>query len=181
MWNAIYEKIVSSNRYQSVYAISRNGAESVYLNRREAFWMKAYRTLRDDPEYKVFSFTTAEEADYCYCLINSSLFWWYWISTSDCWHVSKELNGFRAPFGVDYERASVLAKKLISKLEATKVYVGTKQIDYEYKHKDCIDEIRAIDTFINEAFGLSEEEGLYIQNYAFKYRTSSGVEQNESD
>lgn len=178
---AIYEKIVSSNRYQSVYAISRNGAESVYLNRREAFWMKAYRTLRDDPEYKVFSFTTAEEADYCYCLINSSLFWWYWISTSDCWHVSKELNGFRAPFGVDYERASVLAKKLISKLEATKVYVGTKQIDYEYKHKDCIDEIRAIDTFINEAFGLSEEEGLYIQNYAFKYRTSSGVEQNESD
>lgn len=178
---AIYEKIVSSKRYQSVYEISRNGDESVYLNRRETFWMKAYRTLRDDPEYKTFSFTTAEEADYCYCLINSSLFWWYWISTSDCWHVSKELNGFRAPFDVDYERASILAKKLISKLEETKVYVGTKQIDYEYKHKDCIDEIRAIDKFINESFGLSSEEGLYIQNYAFKYRTSGGVEQDESN
>lgn len=178
---SIYSKIVSSHKYQSVYELSRQGNESVYLNRREAFWMKAYRSLRKDPEYKIFSFNSPEEADYCYCLINSSLFWWYWISTSDCWHVSKELNGFRAPFDVDYERASILAKKLISKLEDTKVYVGTKQIDYEYKHKDCIDEIRAIDKFINESFGLSSEEGLYIQNYAFKYRTSGGVEQDESD
>lgn len=178
---SIYSKIVSSHRYQSVYELSRQGNESVYLNRREAFWMKAYRSLRNDPEYKIFSFNSPEEADYCYCLINSSLFWWYWISTSDCWHVSKELNGFRAPFDVDYERASILAKKLISRLEETKVYVGTKQIDYEYKHKDCIDEIRAIDKFINESFGLSYEEGLYIQNYAFKYRTSGGVEQDESD
>lgn len=181
METSIYSKIVSSHKYQSVYELSRQGNESVYLNRREAFWMKAYRNLREDPEYKIFSFNSPEEADYCYCLINSSLFWWYWISTSDCWHVSKELNGFRAPFDVDYERASILAKKLISKLEETKVYVGTKQIDYEYKHKDCIDEIHAIDKFINEAFGLSSEEGLYIQNYAFKYRTSGGVEQDESD
>lgn len=181
METSIYSKVVSSHRYQSVYELSRQGNESVYLNRREAFWMKAYRSLRKDPEYKIFSFNSPEEADYCYCLINSSLFWWYWISTSDCWHVSKELNGFRAPFDVDYERASILAKKLISKLEETKVYVGTKQIDYEYKHKDCIDEIRAIDKFINESFGLSSEEGLYIQNYAFKYRTSGGVEQDESD
>ena len=181
METSIYSKIVSSHRYQSVYELSRQGNESVYLNRREAFWMKAYRSLQKDPEYKIFSFNSPEEADYCYCLINSSLFWWYWISTSDCWHVSKELNGFRAPFDVDYERASILAKKLISKLEETKVYVGTKQIDYEYKHKDCIDEIRAIDKFINESFGLSCEEGLYIQNYAFKYRTSGGVEQDESN
>ena len=73
-------------------AISRIGNETVYLNRREAFWMKATRKV-DDPEYKVFSFQTPLEADFCYCLINSTLFWWYWISVSDCWHVSKDLNG----------------------------------------------------------------------------------------
>ena len=128
----IFKKITDTEGTDSVYAVSRVGEESVSLNRREAFWMKAYREKVDDPEYKVFSFPTKEEADYCYCLINSSLFWWYWICTSDCWHVSKELNGFRAPFNGDYAEASELAKRLMDKLEETKVFVGTKQTDYEY-------------------------------------------------
>lgn len=97
----IYKKITDTRKMQSVYAISRAGTESVFLNRREAFWMKAYREKVDDPEYKVFSFHTPLEADFCYCLINSTLFWWYWISVSDCWHVSKDLNGFMMPLQVD--------------------------------------------------------------------------------
>lgn len=93
----IYKKITDARKMKSVYAASRDGCESVYLNRREAFWMKAYREKVDDPEYKVFSFKTPIEADFCYCMINSTLFWWYWISVSDCWHVSKDLNGFMMP------------------------------------------------------------------------------------
>ena len=161
---------------QSVYAVSREGDESVYLNRREAFWMKAYREKVDDPDYKVFNFDCEEAADYCYCLINSSLFWWYWIATSDCWHVSKELNGFMAPFNGNYRRASRLAMDLRQKLEETKVYVGTKQTDYEYKHRECIKEIHAIDTYINNMFGLTKEENKYIKEFAFRYRTSGGAE-----
>jgi len=137
--------------------------------------MKAYREKVDDPEYKVFSFPTKEEADYCYCLINSSLFWWYWICTSDCWHVSKELNGFRAPFNGDYAEASELAKRLMDKLEETKVFVGTKQTDYEYKHRECLAEIHAIDDYINEQFGLTKNESEYIKGYALRYRTSGGA------
>lgn len=37
----IYKKITDTRKMQSVYTISRTGNESVYLNRREAFWMKA--------------------------------------------------------------------------------------------------------------------------------------------
>lgn len=173
---AIFRKITDSEMLQSVYAVSREGNEAVYLNRREAFWMKAYREKVDDPEYKIFSFESEEAADYCYCLINSSLFWWYWIATSDCWHVSKELNGFMAPFNGDYRRASRLAMNLRLKLEETKVYVGTKQTDYEYKHRECVKEIRAIDTYINKLFGLTNEESKYIKEFAFKYRTSGGAE-----
>lgn len=33
----------SKGVYYTPYEVSRNGDESVYLNRREAFWMKAYR------------------------------------------------------------------------------------------------------------------------------------------
>lgn len=173
---AIFRKVIMSRQNISVYESSRNGEESVFLNRRESFWMKAYRTYVDDPEYKVFSYNTAGEADYCYCLINSSLFWWYWICVSDCWHVSKELNGFRAPRINDYEMATRMANSLRDKLESTKVYVGTRQTEYEYKHKLCLDEIHAIDDFVNAAFGLSEEESTYIKEFAIRYRTSGGTD-----
>lgn len=178
---AIFKKIKSSSRTRSVYDNSRIGQESVYLNRRETFWMKAYRREVDDPEYKVFRFASEDEANYCYCLINSSLFWWYWICVSDCWHVSKELNGFMAPFDGGCERATPLAEALIRKLEETKVYVGTKQTEYEYKHRECIDEIHAIDDYVNEIFGLTAEESSYVKDFAFRYRTSGGAGTNEGD
>lgn len=173
---AIFKKITDPRFMKSVYAVSRDGHESVYLNRRETFWMKAYREKVDDPEYKVFSFDNQYAADYCYCLINSSLFWWYWICTSDCWHVSKDLNGFMAPFKGEYRKANKLSETLRRKLEETKVYVGTKQTEYEYKHRQCIKEIHAIDDYVNDLFGLTLEESNYIKNFAFKYRTSGGTE-----
>lgn len=171
----IFGKITNVATTQSVYESSRYGCESVYLNRRETFWMKAYRAKIDDPEYKVFNFNTAQEADFCYCLINSSLFWWYWICVSDCWHVSKALNGFRMPIDVNTEDAIILARTLFEKLEETKVYVGTKQTQYEYKHRECLEEIHAIDDFINAAYGLTELESEYIKSFAIRYRTSGGV------
>lgn len=173
---AIFSKVIMPKQNTSVYEDSRHGVESVFLNRRETFWMKAYRTFVDDPEYKVFNYNTPGEADYCYCLINSSLFWWYWICVSDCWHVSKELNGFRAPKIEDYETATRMANSLRDKLEATKVYVGTRQTEYEYKHKSCLEEIHSIDHFVNVAFGLSEEESAYIKEFALRYRTSGGTD-----
>lgn len=177
----IYKKIIDTREMQSVYAISRNGTESVYLNRREAFWMKAYREKMEDPEYKVFSFHTPIEADFCYCLINSTLFWWYWISVSDCWHVRKDLNGFMMPMQIDMTGATELAYNLRQRLEETKVYVGTKQTQYEYKHRECLKEIRAIDDFINAAYGLTEAESNYIKNFAIRYRTSGGIDADESN
>lgn len=172
---SIYRKITDASKLKSVYAHSRQGTESVFLNRRETFWMKAYREYVADPEYKVFSYATAPEADYCYCLINSSLFWWYWISVSDCWHVSKELNGFMAPDNKDDETVTSLASHLRQRLEETKVYVGTVQTEYEYKHRDCLPEIQAIDDFINNLYGLTAEESDYIKGFALKYRTSGGA------
>jgi len=177
----IYKKVTNQERCTSVYEISRNGTECVYVNRRETFWMKAYRTSIIHPEYKVFSFKTPGEADYCYCLINSSLFWWYWIATSDCWHVSKKLNGFMAPTIKDYETATRLARSLIKKLEETKVYVGTKQTEYEYKHNACVEEIHAIDDYINGLYQLTVEESKYIKNFAYRYRTSGGAEKYEGN
>ena len=80
-----------------------------------------------------------------------------------------------APNNPYKETATQLANNLRLRLEETKVFVGTVQTEYEYKHKLCIPEIHAIDDFINGLFGLTEEESEYIKGFAFKYRTSGGA------
>ncbi len=177
---SIYQKVMNLAN-PTLFSTSRIGSHSIYVNRREAFWIKAFRKAIIHPEFKVFSYSTQAEADYCYCLVNSSLFWWYWISVSDCWHVSRELNGFRAPIVSDVSVFTDLAEALDARLEATKEYVGTKQTEYEYKHKSCLEEIHAIDDVINSVFGLTEEESTYIKDFALRYRVSGGAVSDECD
>ena len=177
---SIYRKVMDQ-RNPSLYSTSRTGPHSVYVNRRETFWVKAFRREIIHPEFKAFHFATKEEADYCYCLVNSSLFWWYWISVSDCWHISKELNGFRAPIVPADLSFTDLAEALDTRLETTKEYVGTKQTEYEYRHRACLEEIHSIDIVINALFGLTQEESDYIKNFALRYRISGGAVGDERD
>lgn len=173
----IYDKVCNKKKSKPLIKLQSVGTECVYVNMRAAFWIKAFRENHSSSEYKRFTFQNTGMADYFSCLINSSLFWWYWICISDCWHITnKELQGFMVPIIENFEIASKLAGALENKLEETKLYVGTKQTEYEYKHKSCIAEINAIDDYINELFGLTEAEGLYIKNFAYRYRVGGGVE-----
>lgn len=72
-------------------------------------------------------------------------------------------------------KATELANALRKRLEDTKAYVGTKQTEYEYKHRECLKEIHAIDDYINSLYGLTAEENRYIKKYALRYRTSGGA------
>lgn len=156
--------------------LERDG-EPLYLNMRAAFWIKAFLNEHAGAEYKTFKCANQEYANFCMCLLNSSLFWWYWICVSDCWHITrKELLGFKVPAIADFTEVNRLAVALENQLEETKLYVGTKQTEYEYKHKECVDTIHQIDDYINGLYGLTEEEGLYIKNFAYRYRIGGGVE-----
>lgn len=170
----IYRKICKQPK--ALMSLFDGGVNTVHLNMRAAFWIKAFLGEHSGSEYKKFSSSIKGNSDYAMCLFNSSLFWWYWVCVSDCWHITrKELNNFRIPAGTDFKTLGKLAYNLEKKLEETKVYVGTKQTEYEYKHKLCVDEIHAIDDYINEQFGLSKEESLHIKNFAYRYRVSGGV------
>ncbi|HEM4119982.1 TPA: hypothetical protein U1W56_002015 [Streptococcus suis] len=142
---------------------------------RAAFWIKAFLNKHKGSEYKIFSSSNVDNINYAMCLFNSSLFWWFWICISDCWHITqKELNGFRIPINFDTKIVKELANNLEMKLEETKLYVGTKQTEFEYKHRLCVEEIHKIDDYINQLFGLSEAESDYIKSFAYKYRISGG-------
>lgn len=174
---SIYKKVCQAVGYKPIISLQGNGNESVYMNMRAAFWIKAFRNCHDGSEYKCFAFDSEGQADYFSCLVNSSLFWWYWICVSDCWHITnKELNGFKVPSISKYDVVKRLSSELEKKLEKTKLFVGSKQTEYEYKHKSCIEEIHAIDDYINALYGLSDAESLYIKNFAYRYRVSGGIE-----
>lgn len=171
----IYSKLT---RYEtSLIKMLENGNSPIYMNMRAAFWIKAFLTTHSGSEYRKFVCENQDYANFCMCLLNSSLFWWYWICISDCWHITrKELTGFKVPDIEDFETTNRLADAMEEQLENTKVYVGTKQTDYEYKHKECVDVIHEIDDYINALYGLTEEESIYIKNFSYRYRIGGGAE-----
>lgn len=171
---SVYRRLMGFNT--SIINLLEKNGEPLYLNMRAAFWIKAFLNEHAGAEYKIFNCENQDYANFCMCLLNSSLFWWYWICVSDCWHITrKELFGFKVPEINDFTEVSRLAVALENQLEETKLYVATKQTEYEYKHKECVDTIHQIDDYINALYGLSEEEGLYIKNFAYRYRIGGGV------
>lgn len=45
----------------------------------------------------------------------------------------------------------------------------------------CLEQIHAIDDYINELFGLTQEESEYIKGFALRYRVSGGALGSECD
>lgn len=175
---SIYDKVTGHEK--DLYKELNYKDYPLYLNMRAAFWIKCFLGEHSSGEYKKFGTRNETMKYFVFCLLNSSLFWWYWICCSDCWHITnKELKGFTIPSIPDditfSKRCKTLARRMENKLEKTKKYVGTKQTEYEYKHKECINEIHMIDDFINELYDLTEEESIYIKNFAYVYRVSGGV------
>lgn len=168
----IYRKIYTDKENNIYDRQDKDGAE-IYLNMRATFWIKAFSFNPGSNEYKTFRYNK-EMYYFILCLLNSSLFWLYWTIISDCWHITtKELKHFTLPKEVVANKIyTELYKKLESKLEKTKKYIGSKQTNYEYKHKLCKDIIDKIDDCIGKEYNLNEEEIEYCKNFALKYRVS---------
>ena len=170
---SIFDKIFTTNK-ENLYDIQSQLGKNLYLNMRSCFWIKAFSFNPGSSEYKEFKY---ENVDYIICLLNSSLFWLYWTMVSDCWHItSKELKHFRfIDTTNDFEE---LRKKLEQELENTKKYVGSKQTEYEYKHKFCKKIIDKIDDKLANIYGLNSVELDYLKNFAIKYRMGGFEDEN---
>lgn len=167
---SIYSKISSTFPNNLVNTQSQGGVD-IYLNMRACFWIKAFFNSPGSKEYKKITYPN-EIGDFILCLLNSSAFWIFWIFLSDCWHITaKELQAVSVPCTL--KNANIfkkLAKNLLDKLEDTKVYVGTAQTEFEYKHKLCKSEIDDIDSAIAKVYNFTTKELDYIKSFALKYR-----------
>lgn len=171
---SIFEKILAKKSDKSFLSITKNGKPSnLFLNMRASFWIKAFSFNPGSKEYKGFYFE-GEQQPYILSLLNSNLFFFFWIVISDCWHITnKELSSFKVILdNVDFKKFKTFAEKLEEKLEETKEYIATKQTDYAYKHKFSKNEIDSIDNELANIYGLTNEETDYLKNYQLKYRMS---------
>lgn len=176
IYSKCFANVFDNNILDSSSYTTPTQNNSVYLNMRNCFWIKAFSHNPGSGEYKRFSFDQSQ-IDFVRCLLNSSLFFFFWIAVSDCWHItSKELKLFKLPSHIsDPEIFRSLFEELELKLEKTKVFVGTKQTEFEYKHRNCKDVIDKIDDAIAPLYGLSGSECNYIKNFILKYRLSDGT------
>lgn len=173
---SIYRKVLTCTNDNLLDKQSPNG-KALYLNMRGCFWIKAFSFNPGSKEYKTFNY--GSNYSFVHCVLNSSLFWLYWTIMSDCWHITtKEIKRFYLPNLTEkkYGEFDRLSKRLEQRLEDTKKYIGTKQVDYEYKHKECKSEIDEIDDLLAEVYELTDEELHYIKNFALKYRIGSGAD-----
>lgn len=167
----------------SLYEWCNSGKEGddVYLNMRLTFWVKCFTSPKASNDFKRYSFETEEEKYVFTAILNSSLFYFVWESISDVWHITnKELLNFK----FDYNRldgkskADLIecAKKLEADLESKKEYIGSKQTEYEYKHKRSKILIDQIDYILQDYYGFTDEELKEIVDYNMSYRMNDELE-----
>lgn len=172
----LYKKFLKLEGNDLLSYKNQESPVSLYVNQRGCFWMKAFtKDMQSNSyvEYKV----PKNILPFVFCLVNSSLFFLLWIIISDGWHITnKELSFIKIPSKINKLPVwESLMVRLEDKLEKTKVYVGTTQVDYEYKHKECKDIIDEIDEELAAVYHLSETQLNYVKNFGLKYRLSNGA------
>lgn len=119
------------------------------------------------------------------CFFNSSTFYYLWILLSDCWHVTLlDVDNIKFDYlklnNEEIKKLEKLSIKLEKDLEKNKKYIGSRQVEYEYKHKYSKFIIDDIDRIIGKIYNFTDEEIEYIINYAYKYRMNDLAEEVES-
>lgn len=170
---SIYKKI-KSKKVPILENFKENGSP-IYLTSRLCFWNKSFIKEMTSSEYNKYYLNTNENAKIINAVLNSSLFFMFWEIVSDGWHITKkELIEFK--FSLENLNESLrfrlanISDELEKDLEKNKKYVGTKQTDFEYKHKYSKNIINKIDLELSKYYLLTEEELDYILNYNLKYR-----------
>lgn len=174
----IYKQIKHQNIPVSAFF---KGGGKIFLNMRMMYWTKCFITPQKSQEYKKFN---ALNSKVIAATLNSSLFFWFWEIISDVWHVTKkELNNFTFNLNDITEKHRLdlenLCIRLMDDLEKNKLYVGTKQTDYEYYNRLSKSIIDEIDKVLAKHYGFTEEELDYIINYDIKYRMGQNSENED--
>jgi hypothetical protein len=182
---SIYEKVIAQRL--SLLELTRKISEwLLYYQEACRYWVKAGVGMPffrrngkriDPPHGRTIYLFSKEAACFIACLMNSSLFYWFYSAFSDCEHINDMLlRTFPVPNNWDAISWGKLYEQLEQDLtsNAKRKMITTKQghnIEYDeimaLSSKPIIDEI---DRILAKHYGFTDEELDFIINYDIKYR-----------
>jgi len=191
--NSIANKIWSKKHRISEYESLRNNENYVYYGYGYGYFGKIlnYKSYFNGEKIKVstgdkyYYINTDFDKNIFVGIMNTSLFYWYYVNYSDGHNFTKFVIG-NLPF--DYEEdSSILSttRELMVDLKAKcglKVanYKSTGRVEYEeYYPKKSKSIIDKIDIQFAKHYGFSEEEIDFILNYDIKYRMGDSLYDTE--
>ena len=173
--------------------VAPGGEHVVFYQEACRYWLKAQAGLpffarngeeMRPPHGRTFSATSVNASAFWGCLLNSSLFYWYYSLFSDCEHVNDDLvKTIRIPGHWEDDQWRNLSRRLAKALaaHATRKTIRTKQghvIEYDEmkaaRAKDAIDDI---DSALGKLYGFSPDETDFIINCDIKYRMGGAEEE----
>jgi hypothetical protein len=182
--------------------LRQRAGHTVYFHNSPQYWIRTMTFVpyfwneRDgeqiSTQVKPLYLTTKLEASVVAAILNSSLFYWWFILLSDCRHLNlREIEAL--PLGLEKmtaaskQKLAGLAQKLMADLKAHSqrkeaYYKTTGQVIYdEFSPKYSKPIIDEIDRVLAKHYGFTEEELDFIINYDIKYRTGKNEEEDNNN
>ncbi len=176
------------------------GASHIYYHNAPQYWTRAmdfvpyFSNERDgeqiSTQVKVLTLATKTDAATVVAVLNSSLFYWWFLILSDCRHLNlREIESF--PLGLDQISGNMkaqleeLSTQLMTSFKHHKkrketCYKTTGKVIYdEFDQKPSKPIVDKIDCVLAKHYGFTDEELDFIINYDIKYRM--GLEAIESN
>ena len=177
IWYKIHQK-----KKDISHVIDKNGVQLYYKDYGETYWIFPFNFIPYLTPVKSYK-TILCEKDYCnqvFQLMNSSLFYIFHSTISDCWHFG---NWHINEYPISIKELTYLKEDTISKSYiSNRIVRFDSRINgdiYEYhisKSKPIIDEI---DKLLAKHYGFTEEELDFIINYDIKYRMGDELNKDE--
>jgi Eco57I restriction-modification methylase len=195
--NEIERSILQKIAGPSFETIMSDRGRPIYVHRIVRYFIKALSfvprfvaadgTAGKSEDYKEFKFPN-EHRDFAVCLLNSSLFYWFWRLAGDGFHCGYG-DVKRMPFkavedGRTRRTFTSLHEQLMKDLRKKSIIkaIKTKKGKIEYQEfyiGESMSVIHKIDEAIASHYDFTEQERLYIKNYDLKYRLGDENEQPE--
>lgn len=185
----IFDKVGHVGKTIASY-LARNGAHQINYTRKIGYFVQVANfvpriltdngVVRPPSELKTLSFGSPLQADVALASLNSTLFYWFLTTLSDCRNLNKrEVEAFplatRALSGTLAEQLHHAADRLMDDLQAQS---ETRRMRFRHDTltiqclipKKSWPVIEVLDCLIAQAFGLIPEQADYISSYEIKYR-----------
>lgn len=185
----IIEKLL---KHKGSLALHR-GKHKIYYHNAPVHWIRAhsfvpyFHSERDgekiSTQLKPMTFERKDHALTATGVICSSLFYLWWITNSDCYHLNKREVG---EFPIDLSnqdlapKVAPIAERLMADIKEKSrrrvyVYKTSGRVEYdEFYLKESKSIIDEIDRVLAQHYGFTDEELDFIINYDIKYRMGLG-------